>query len=105
MYIADTSLPPRIQVRRALRSGAFKQGRAALQNDAGYCCLGVACVIAEQNGVKVARNSAGTLFGDSLVYGQPDVLAWLDMSAREQAARIGWNDDESRTFAEIAKVF
>ena len=29
----------------ALRSGQFKQGENYLQNENGYCCLGVACLV------------------------------------------------------------
>lgn len=30
---------------KALRGGKYKQTKSALQNDEGYCCLGIACVI------------------------------------------------------------
>lgn len=105
MYVTDTSLPPRVQVRRALRSGAFAQARGTLQDGAGYCCLGVACVIAAQNGVSVSRDGGGGLTGCTLLPDQPDVQKWLDMSDRECENRIGWNDDKCRSFTEIAKVF
>lgn len=105
-YTTDTSLPPRIQVRRALRSGAFRQAQYTLQDSTGYCCLGVACVIAEQNGVAVRRRAhGGPLLGYALIGYQPDVQAWLGMSDREHENRGHWNDNEQRTFAEIAKVF
>jgi hypothetical protein len=35
----------------ALRSGQYQQGKEWLQNDAGYCCLGVACDLAVVDGV------------------------------------------------------
>lgn len=105
-YATDTSLPPRIQVRRALRSGAFRQTQYTLQDSTGYCCLGVACVIAEQNGVTVRRVAPGLpLIGCTLIPDQPDVQKWLDMSDREHENRMGWNDDLGRTFTEIAKAF
>lgn len=40
----------------ALRSGEFKQGKRFLQHKDKYCCLGVACVIAERHGVLIDRD-------------------------------------------------
>ena len=37
----------------ALRSGEYKQGTERLQNGGLYCCLGVACKVAEKDMVKV----------------------------------------------------
>ena len=38
----------------SLRSGNFKQSSNKLQSRNGYCCLGVACEIAKNNGVSVS---------------------------------------------------
>jgi len=35
----------------ALRSGKYKQTREALEDKNGFCCLGVACKLAEEEGV------------------------------------------------------
>lgn len=37
---------------RALRSGAYEQGKGYMRSNEGYCCLGVAMDIAFANGVK-----------------------------------------------------
>ena len=37
----------------ALRSGKYKQGKEALTTTAGYCCLGVACELALEAGVRM----------------------------------------------------
>lgn len=37
----------------ALRSGKYPQGRMALQLNGNFCCLGVACEVAKENGVDV----------------------------------------------------
>lgn len=36
---------------RRLRSGEYPQGHTYLKNDMGYCCLGVLCDMAEEEGV------------------------------------------------------
>lgn len=41
----------------ALRSGKYKQTRRALHDENGYCCLGVACEVAIENGVSIKRLS------------------------------------------------
>lgn len=46
----------------ALRSGDYEQGQERLVRDGKYCCLGVLCDLAEQEGVVVRRT--GGLFQD-----------------------------------------
>ena len=45
---------------QALESGKYKQTKGALVRGAGkekrYCCLGVACVIGEKNGIKSIKS-------------------------------------------------
>jgi hypothetical protein len=44
----------------ALRSGRYKQGKAHLECEGQYCCLGVLCELAVQEGAtSVARRSGG----------------------------------------------
>lgn len=60
---------PRKQIQKwidALRSGKYEQAVGMLQNDRGYCCLGVACeIFIPEN--KKRRNYRGNLVG-----GMPD---------------------------------
>ena len=82
----------------ALRSGQYKQARFVLHSqilhngENSYCCLGVACVIAEQNGVIVRRKFDEQLIGGSL-YDQPDVLDWLKM--KTIVGTYGYTDAKS----------
>jgi hypothetical protein len=47
----------------ALRSGTYKQGRGQLHHkDQGYCCLGVACVLAGAKMAGEMDNSGDTIF-------------------------------------------
>jgi len=64
-------MPNRANIQKwvdALRSGKYIQGRnqlAYVTSETGenrYCCLGVACELAIENGVKLSRTK---LFGDS----------------------------------------
>jgi hypothetical protein len=108
-YKTDTSLPPRKQVRRALASGAFEQTTGTLHHSTvdSFCCLGVACIIAEQNGVAVARylDEPARVRGGDIVVDQSAVADWLGITPRQQATRITWNDTDRLTFAQIAKKF
>ncbi len=92
----------------ALRSGEFRQGLNRLQtgdDDDAYCCLGVACIVAEREGVDVRRWSVGRqrLRGADLRY-QPDVLKWLAASASTLRCSelIDLNDNVRVSFEEIA---
>lgn len=104
-YKTDTSLTPREQVRLALKSGAFNQVRGTLQMGDGFCCLGVSCIIAEQNGIEVSRLSGvWELAGGSLTKYQPKVAEWLNLNRDAESTRIGWNDD-GQSFKTIARRF
>lgn len=96
---------------QALESGKYKQGKSLLwQKGNKYCCLGVACVIAQETGVRqieiekdndeflpstLARflnmTTAGS-FKEPVVYGGKDFTNLADMN------------DEGVTFKEIANV-
>lgn len=93
-------------VRAALVSGEFKQGRYSLEPESNtFCCLGVACVVAERHGVEVLRGSDGRLLGASLFGLQRAVGKWLDIADAEDRRRAKWNDCEGLTFAQIAERF
>lgn len=110
-YQTDTSLPPREQVRRALASGEFEQytGGALEGPEGRLCCHGVACIVAEQNGIEIARGSGettisptGYLRGGALSHTQVPVFEWLGLTIYAEDDRIRWNDTGGLTFEEIA---
>lgn len=102
----------------ALRSGKYKQTTGQLNKKAeGFCCLGVLCEIAVEDGV-IFRYSDGEDTG----YGFSDLMefsvlpkavqewAGIDSSAGEfpeagsKRSLISLNDDDHLSFAEIADV-
>lgn len=95
----------RYLVRAVLASGEFEQTRNALQGWDSFCCLGVACLVAERHGVEVLRSEDGMLVGGGLLDDQPAVAAWLAIDKAEQYERVHWNDAEWLSFDQIAEVF
>ena len=63
----------------ALDSGGHVQGKGRLQKKHRFCCLGIACLIAEQHGVFVNRAlKTGEIVGSNLT-SQPAVKEWLGL--------------------------
>lgn len=92
----------------ALRSGNFKQITGALQDDGGYCCLGVACEVAGKNGVDIRRYATGEIWGGDL-YGQKYVMDWLQIREGrgyidEERNLVRYNDVEGLSFTKIADI-
>lgn len=100
-------MTPRQLWTAALRSGKYKQGQLKLEEDGAYCCLGVACLLAEEHGVYVRRNDKGEVVGGTLNY-QRNVQEWLGLSKPhggfENDNLINLNDGLGKTFEEIADV-
>lgn len=105
---------------KALRSGKYKQGRNNLQGPRGFCCLGVLCEIAKEEGVGVRTYASGSLLGENII-DQPDVRDWSGMkdengklprNAYVTYGKKGYlaraltelNDEAEYSFREIAKV-
>lgn len=112
----------------ALRSGRFQQGNGRLVTIDGdgsekHCCLGVACVIAMENGLKVST-FGGTQFGRAFdgeqCYLPPSVRNWYGFTDRHPpiyaytdvtsgdlflSGAAGINDAGRWGFAEIADAF
>lgn len=61
----------------ALRSGQYKQTTMTLQDGDAFCCLGVACKVAEQHGIAADYDADGELDGDNLI-AQP-AKDWLGL--------------------------
>jgi hypothetical protein len=96
----------------ALRSGEYRQGKNYLNNAGKFCCLGIACELASQEGVttkKVAfRDNHEVLPYDGNVLSLPtSVKKWLGL--RLELGQYGNGslahlNDTDKTFAEIADV-
>lgn len=83
----------------ALESNDYKQGTHWLQRGDAYCCLGVACRVAEQHGVEVIEKDS--CLSGTVLMEQPAVYEAF------QFAQIGFlmtlNDVMNRSFKEIAE--
>jgi hypothetical protein len=96
----------------ALRSGEFKQTRAVLRDDVGYCCLGVLCEIyrretsqgewKEEDGLS-STYSFGTGPGNIRVSLPPiPVREWIGIDAELISRLAELNDKKRMGFPEIA---
>lgn len=88
---------------KALRSGKFKQTTSSLQDEKGFCCLGVACITSK---AKMSRNTDGYLDGGFPVAQEyaPNWLKTID-DKFEELTGLGLadlNDSRGLTFDEIA---
>jgi hypothetical protein len=102
----------------ALRSGEFKQDRGRLHTvdretgEVGYCCLGVACEIAERNGVIQPPEDSSlpewepAWRTDSLL--TRTFMRWLGVDSNNPylsgTSAASWNDREGASFAKIADL-
>ena len=93
---------------KALESGKFRHTTGLLQGQNNtFCCLGVACVVAEKEGVEV-RQIKNQITGITLA-NQPRVKDWLGLSdgAAEyiDGSLVDLNDNAKRNpFKKIAKI-
>lgn len=104
----------------ALRSGKYEQAQGALaplgENDepVGFCCLGVACELANAAGVPLRTNRAATFEGYSRTYDDDaavlptSVREWLGLATSSgvygESMQLTARNDEGVTFAEIADL-
>lgn len=107
----------------ALRSGDYEQTRGALARvGGGYCCLGVACDLAEANGVHLNVEVFPSVVDDSGMFAYsgytallpPSVQEWLGLrtdggdfyycDAYDGAGSLAEANDEGSTFDEIANI-
>jgi len=91
----------------ALRSGEYAQAQGHLKDETGYCCLGVLCVVSEQEtGFGIAKNRKN--HGDETI--GPTIRKWADLPISEGALVIIESEEESlathndsgKTFLQIA---
>lgn len=73
----------------ALRSGEYQQAKGSLRKPEGFCCLGVACDVAINNGVQIeVREVISPFAGPMFVYGDED--SWLPQEVKDW---LGWPED------------
>jgi hypothetical protein len=67
---------------KALESGKYKQIKGQLANKDGYCCLGVLCELAIENGVEVSRqfDKDTVLFDNEIEHLPKSVMKWAGMN-------------------------
>lgn len=80
----------------ALRSGEYKQGHRVLKSSAGYCCLGVACVVAGR-----AIRDAEEFLPEPIIkyYGLKNKRGIYAFSSRDL---VNDNDSRNHSFKQIA---
>lgn len=107
----------------ALESGGYDQTKGLLQRTApdaeqqvGYCCLGVACKLAVEDGVdiKVEEDDGAVYFDGTRSVLPPAVSRWLNIdlyndsgtyeTADGQQTGLAEQNDEGLSFAEIAAI-
>lgn len=90
----------------ALDSGEYKQGECRLQDDTGYCCLGVGCKIIIPDKLQSIRD--GKLLYQYPVHqpGAPIWLAGINDDFEEKTGRYltALNDSDGFAFPEIATL-
>lgn len=101
----------------ALRSGKYRQGSGKLYNGSTFCCLGVACEVALENGVPLVKapskrvNSTPCYEYDGAAYSLPkSVQNWLGLDQTcptivkngERKDAIQMNDEDQQPFSVIA---
>jgi len=92
----------------ALRSGAYPQTRGKLQDDDGYCCLGVACDVFIPR-EKLRINLENDFIIGTMPTNQPNAPIWLKRISESfnyitELELYELNDDHKFTFDEIADL-
>ena len=90
----------------ALRSGLYAQTVEALQDEKGFCCLGVMCDVYEkETGIKLERDKKGFIYGGDL-NDQEGVRRWAGLQQADGSSKardsLVYLNDEGHTFAAIA---
>lgn len=95
----------------ALRSGKYKQGESFLKDGDSFCCLGVLCDIAAQEGiVKSVKEIEGLTYYDEDNAVLPEsVMRWSGITSRpaeyrEDGHALTIDNDEGKSFADIADI-
>lgn len=115
MVSAEAATPVELWV-AALRSGEYKQGEGRLHSaDGEFCCLGVACMLAQKAGVvpaPVEDEDGDWEYGtgeDTSAAFLPDVVRrWLGLTTCHgfitDGSGLATRNDNGSTFVQIADV-
>lgn len=100
----DQKMDPAFKARwlKALRSGAYLQARESLRANDCFCCLGVLCDVTRPDGWDEdgwSRDAKGTKMESSLPWA---FMAEIKLDFPIEAKLIAMNDEEGKSFAEIA---
>lgn len=96
------------EVKRAwvasLRSGYYRQGYLCLRNDDdAFCCLGVLCNVHARNNPEFAKTQTNPEdYDNHSGMPSPMVLAWAGLPRGTARKLARMNDEEEKTFTEIA---
>lgn len=90
--LSEQRLARRKELADVLRSGWYQRDTGKLQSRDGYCCLGVACRVAEAHHVKTTQDHNGTLDGTILADRQPNVERYYGFTKHEQSELAHAND-------------
>jgi hypothetical protein len=92
----------------ALRSGKYNQGRTYLAKNNNYCCLGVLADLSgnltdeKENGIRFCKTNEESPKGKGWscvsLWAESDIL----INKEQKSKLIRMNDEENRTFPEIA---
>jgi hypothetical protein len=97
-------LPEKVKTKwlEALRSGKYTQTTEILQDDCGYCCLGVLCKVAAEEGVDLGTCDNGILNGAELSIDQYDIYEWSGLNNYTEKRLMRLNDEKGQSFDDIA---
>lgn len=99
--------PRQKKLAEALKSGKYPKCKDKLETHNGFCCLGVACKIAEEDGVKVIYTE-GLLSGTTL-NSQKDVLDYFKFNSHSGRSTLTSKylvniNDFSETFQQVIEA-
>lgn len=91
---------------KALESGEYPQTRHTLQDENGYCCLGVLCSIALKS-ARIKFDDKGFIGGQTLT-SQPGVMKWAGLKNPEgeiyKKVLLTLENDRGTSFKVIAQT-
>lgn len=97
----------------ALRSGKYRQTTESLNDENGYCCLGVLCEVAIENGLKINKEtndrSYETSYDGYVDFPPPIVWTWAGLVGNNPYIESKGNyladlNDAGLSFDEIADL-